>query len=80
MHILVSAATASDLAETAEQSIDYLQKVIDYVISKAHNFVSAMIILIRQLVLTIIVLSKLRISTGLLMKAYGLRTVSSPTL
>ena len=25
MHILVSAATASDLAETAEQSIDYLQ-------------------------------------------------------
>ena len=46
MHILVSAATASDLAETAEQSIDYLQKVIDYVISKAHIFVSAMIILI----------------------------------
>ena len=80
MHILVSAATASDLAETAEQSIDYLQKVIDYVISKAHIFVSAMIILIRQLVLTIIVLLKLRISTGLLMKAYGLRTVSSPTL
>jgi len=33
-----------------------------------------------QTVLTIIVLSKLRISTGLLMKAYGLRTVSSPTL
>ena len=27
MHILVSAATASDLAETAEQSIDYLQKI-----------------------------------------------------
>ena len=80
MHILVSAATASDLAETAEQSIDNLQKVIDYVISKAHIFVSAMIILIRLLVLTIIVLSKLRISTGLLMKAYGLRTVSSPTL
>ena len=46
MHILVSAATASDLAETAEQSIDYLQKIIDYVISKAHIFVSAMIILI----------------------------------
>ena len=34
----------------------------------------------QTLVLTIIVLSKLRISTGLLMKAYGLRTVSSPTL
>ena len=38
MHILVSAATASDLAETAEQSIDYLQKVIDYVISDDHSY------------------------------------------
>ena len=37
MHILVSAATASDLAETAEQSIDYLQKVIDYVICQCDD-------------------------------------------
>ena len=36
MHILVSTTTASDLAETAEQSIDYLQKIVDYMISKAH--------------------------------------------
>ena len=36
MHILVSTTTASDLAETAEQSIDYLQKIVDYMISKAY--------------------------------------------
>ena len=46
MHILVSTTTASDLAETAEQSIDYLQKIVDYMISKAHILVSALIILI----------------------------------
>ena len=46
MHILVSTTTASDLAETAEQSIDYLQKIVDYMISKAHILISALIILI----------------------------------
>ena len=50
MHILVSTTTASDLAETAEQSIDYLQKIVDYMISKAHILVSALIILDRWLV------------------------------
>ena len=44
MHILVSTTTASDLAETAEQSIDYLQKIVDYMISKAHILISALII------------------------------------
>ena len=34
MHILVSTTTASDLAETAEQSIDYLQKIVDYMIDR----------------------------------------------
>ena len=42
MHILVSTTTASDLAETAEQSIDYLQKIVDYMISKAHILISAL--------------------------------------
>ena len=50
MHILVSTTTASDLAETAEQSIDYLQKIVDYMISKAHILISALIILIVKLV------------------------------
>ena len=45
MHILVSTTTASDLAETAEQSIDYIQKIVDYMISKAHILISALIIL-----------------------------------
>ena len=46
MHILVSTTAASDLTETAEQSIDYLQKIVDYMISKAHILISALIILI----------------------------------
>lgn len=62
MHILVSTTTASDLAETAEQSIDYLQKIVDYMISKAHILISALIILIVGWYLTKFICKLVRLS------------------
>lgn len=54
MHILFEPATeattefttAEDLVQSAEVSVDYLEKVIDYIIDKAHILISALIILI----------------------------------